>query len=88
MSYNYQIERPGIFTDKGQKEFILVRDKAFKLLKEAGAFKMFYVMDDLGAYNAWTAMAYVDRMVEIGDIVEVTDKLIVAGQDRIFIKEH
>jgi len=32
--YNYLVEKPKIFTEQGQKEFLKVRDRAKKLLNE------------------------------------------------------
>jgi len=40
MSYNYATEKPKIFTEKGQREFLKVRDHVKYLLNKAGAFRM------------------------------------------------
>ena len=81
--YNYLVEKPKIFTEQGQEEFIKVRDRAKRLLNEAGAFKMFSALEDVSG-DVWTMMAYVDRLVELGEIREITNGN-VSGQDRVFV---
>lgn len=82
--YNYETEKPFLFTDKGQREFLKVRDRANKLLDEAGSFKIFSALKDVSG-DTWKMMAYVDRLVELGEIREITDGS-VAGQDRVFVR--
>lgn len=82
--YNYEAEKVNIFTDEGQRDFIKARDEAKRLLKEAGAFKMLKPLKGLTG-SSWTMMAYIDRMVELGEIREITNAN-VAGQDRIFVE--
>jgi hypothetical protein len=82
--YCYQLERPKIFTEDGQRAFLKARDAAHKLLQEAGAFKMFNPLKGLTG-DTWFMMALVDRMVELGEIREVTPKDEVCGQDRVFV---
>ena len=81
--YNYNEEKHKIFTEEGQREFIKVRDRAKKLLDEGGAFKMFSALKDISG-DAWQMMAYVDRLVELGEIREITENE-VAGQNRVFV---
>lgn len=85
--YIYEEHRHKIFTDEGQREFLRVRDRAQALLKNAGAFKLFSAASDISG-DTWTMMAYVDRLVEIGEIVEVTEGMCVAGQDRVFVEKQ
>lgn len=82
--YCYQIEKPKLLTDEGQRTFLAVRDRAFRLLLEAGAFKLFYACKGVSDPSSWFLMACVDRMVEIGEITEITGQL-VAGQNRVFV---
>ncbi len=82
--YDYNVEKKKIFTDEGQREFLKVRDKARQLLDEGGAFMMFSALTDISGDTSWTMMAYVDRLVELGEIREIT-KPGVAGQDRVFV---
>ena len=84
MAYDYKKEKPGILTDRGQKEFLQVRDLAHKLLKEAGAFKIFNSLKGITG-DTWLQMAYIDRLVELGEIREITGPDVM-GQDRVFVK--
>jgi len=81
--YNYHNEKRHIFTEEGQVKFLKVRDEAQRLLKEAGAFKMFAPLKGVTG-DVWEMMANIDRMVELGEIREVTGPD-VAGQDRVFV---
>lgn len=78
MSYNYQTEREGIFTAKGVKLLLTIRDKAKGLLAESGAFKSGVLA------GSWETLAVLDFLVEHGDIREITGPE-VAGQDRVFV---
>lgn len=77
MGYDYAKERPGLFTEEGQVLFIKWRDKVKLLLKVAGAFRM----EELGACS-WEELACIDRMVELGELVEF--KRDCWGQYRVF----
>lgn len=79
--YNYIEEKPKIFTEKGQVDFLKTRDKVKGLLKIAGAFNITHVTV---SGDGWLAMAYVDRLVELGEIKELTSQD-VRGQDRVFV---
>lgn len=83
MSYSYQAERPWLFTEEGQVCLLKARDQAFKHCDEAGAFVAFAALRKVGYGDTFKAMAILDRLVELGDIVEVTGSK-VAGQDRVF----
>jgi hypothetical protein len=84
MGYSYHTARPMLFTEKGQVKLLAVRDRVGKLLKEAGAVKMWPALDVISG-DTWEAMACMDRLVELGEIYEVT-KDDVAGQDRVFVR--
>jgi len=79
--YNYATEKPKLLTDDGQRTFLLVRDKVKFLLKEAGAVRMDKVMPP---GDSWLGMAYLDRMVELNEIREVTNGE-TPGQHRVFV---
>jgi hypothetical protein len=81
MSYKYEEQKSGIFTDEGQKLFLGVRDKVARLLKESGAFMLNNVLTG----DSWQCIACVDRMVELGDLTEVVQHG-VRGQDRVFVQ--
>ena len=84
MAYDYEVEKHGIFTDEGQREFLKARDQASKLLKEAGAFMIFSALKGIDG-DTWRQMAYIDRLVELGEIREITGPN-VAGQHRVFVR--
>jgi len=87
MAYSYEAERDKLFTDEGQRLFIEMRDTTFRLMEEAGAARMDKMMAGL-AGDAWTMLACADRMVEIGDIKEITPSVGVAGQHRVFVRNY
>ena len=70
MPYNYQTERARLFTEEGQRDFLKVRDEAKRLLKIAGAFRQMEVLDVISG-DSWFQIACVDRLVELGEIVEI-----------------
>lgn len=85
MGYNYQIERPWIFTEEGQVGLLRVRDHVQSVLKKSGAIKMGNCWPPcLGVGDSWKMLALVDRLVESEDLFEI-DYGHCAGQDRIFI---
>lgn len=65
MSYNYYELKDELFTDDGQRRFIKIRDKILALIKSAGAFRLAEA-----EIVAWEDIACVDRMVELGELVE------------------
>jgi hypothetical protein len=84
--YQYEIERPWLFTEEGSLLFIKARDNARKLLDLAGAFTTMKPFVRI-TIDTWKMLAICDRMVEIGDVVEIvnTDER-TAGQDRVFVR--
>lgn len=83
--YSYQAERDKLFTERGQRVFLKVRDNAHRLLAESGAFMMTYAWKDDGATDTWMSLACVDRLVELGEIREITNGNC-AGQHRVFVR--
>jgi hypothetical protein len=81
MGYDYQKERPSIFTESGQVMFLKIRDRAKYLLREAGAFRMNEVIAGCSG-SSWEMIACVDRLVELGEIEEL--KREAWGQYRCF----
>jgi len=81
--YNYQKERPKLFTENGLKLLIQVRDNALDLLNEAGAFRADKVWKNCSG-DSWMLLAALDYLVEKGEIVRVSHDTI--GQHQIFIK--
>jgi len=75
MSYEYEKENKYVFTDKGQIHFLHIRDLAHKLLKQSGAVredKLLVLAPGVGAASNWEMLACIDRLVEIGEIKEVS----------------
>jgi hypothetical protein len=83
--YSYASERPFVFTEEGQGMFLKIRDNAARLLREAGAVRMQELIAGNTGTN-WSMLACVDRLVELGELVEVTAGERVAGQHRIFTR--
>lgn len=91
MSYVYAEERSKLFTDDGQKLFLKIRDATKYLLKEAGAVRLGTLISNQKfaiTGDSWEMLACVDRLVELGEIVEIpnTTSTYGYGQDRIFVK--
>lgn len=82
--YNYETEKPTLFTDAGQRKFLKVRDHVKFLLRQAGAFTMEKAISTGLGLN-WTLMACVDRLVELGEIQEIKQEG-VTGQRRVFVE--
>ncbi len=69
MPYSYNSERPKIFTEQGQVDFLKVRDMARQMIREAGAFRYNELIDRCClSGDSWFHMACVERLVELGEI--------------------
>ena len=82
-SYDYKRQKSDLFSDDGQRMFLRVSDFVKGALKMAGAVRMNEAMNAAGARDSWTIFACVDRLVELGEIVEITKD--VPGQFRVFV---
>ena len=82
--YSYETEKKEIFTEDGQVMFLKIRDHVNTLLKQAGAVRMQEAISKTTG-SSWTMLACVDRMVELGELREITGSG-VAGQHRIFTR--
>lgn len=71
MSYKYEDEKPGIFTDDGVRTFLKIRDRVKYLLSEAGAFTTQQAICKATGSN-WLHLACLDYMVEIGELRKVS----------------
>lgn len=81
--YRYEEHREQLFTDEGQRMFLKIRDIANALLDRAGAFRLQEAIRNVTG-DGWLMLACVDRMVELGEIREISDNT-VAGY-RIFVR--
>ena len=82
--YQYEQEKPELFTDEGQRMFIAIRDHVKHTLRQAGAIRMQEAMSAAKGGNTWTMLACVDRMVELGELRELT-RGDAPGQHRVFV---
>ncbi len=83
MPYEYEILRSTLFSDEGQRKFITVRDNVWALLKRAGAVRMQEAISCVSG-GVWEEMACIDRMVELGELRELTSSGC-PGQGRVFV---
>lgn len=84
MSYDYAAQKPVLFTDDGQRMFLKMRDKAFELCKLTGVVRM---QEMMGSGDSWDQLACADRMVELGDLIEIPQERC-AGQHRVFYRPY
>lgn len=85
MGYIYADHKAEILSDAGQQLFLKIRDRAKRLLRDAGAFRLQECIVDC-AGDSWKMIACVDRLVELGEIIELTPhpKVHYWGQNRVF----
>jgi hypothetical protein len=84
MPYDYQKERPYVFTEAGQVQFLRIRDRMHELIVEAGAVRTDAIIrGETG--SSWQTLACVDRVLELQEVIEVTGPDVM-GQHRIFTK--
>lgn len=81
--YKYEEIRPRLFTEDGQVMFLKIRDSVHHLLGVSGSFRMEEAITGFFG-NTWDMIACVDRLVELGEIREITTGG-VAGQHRVFV---
>lgn len=84
MAYDYQTERPNMFKEEYQKDFLKVRDNANRLFDEAGAARLDKLTRGLTG-SSWIMLAFVDRLVELGEITCISPDG-VAAQHRVYIR--
>lgn len=70
MGYCYETQKKELFTDEGQKIFIQIRDNVHRLLSIAGAFRQQEATKGCSG-SSWDMIACIDRLVELGEIVEL-----------------
>lgn len=82
--YDYKAEKARLFTENAQQMFLNIRDNVQKRLAQSGAITMGAAIQGCGGGDSWCMMACVDRLVEIGELREISQGDI-AGQYRIFV---
>ena len=70
MPYDYQKERPYVFTENGQIMFLAIRDAVRELVEKAGVCTISKAISGQSG-DTWQMLACIDRMVEIGEIAIV-----------------
>jgi len=84
--YKYEDLKQEVLKEKNQKDFLRVRDNVDRLLSLSSVFIMEDAIKVVSGDN-WTQMAYVDRLVELGEIREIpTDQSKASAQHRVFIR--
>lgn len=81
--YVYEDLKSKIFTEEGQAMFLKIRDNVKNLIDKAGVVTMGRATSGTTG-DSWTMMACVDRLVELGEIIEVEQVKTPMGQYRIF----
>jgi hypothetical protein len=84
MPYSYQEERARLFTEDGSVTLTKIRDNVRHLLTVAGAVRSGEAMKGVSG-DSWTMLAALDRMVEMGEIQELTGPS-AYGQHRVFVR--
>ena len=64
MSYSYAQERPFVFTEDGQVNFLAIRDEANRLCNLAGAVDVIHLMK-VGTVDTFQTLACIDRWVDL-----------------------
>lgn len=84
--YTYQKMRANLFSEAGVQAYVMIRDHVRELLAQSGAVRMAEATQiTVGGGDSWLPLACVDRMVEVGELVEVT-KAGTPTQLRVFVK--
>lgn len=84
MSYSYEKMRPNVFTEEGQVMFLKIRDNAKALIKQAGAVSADRITKGITG-DSWTMIACIDRLIELGELVELKNPVSSWAQHRVFI---
>lgn len=88
--YDYKKEKSYLFTDRGQRLFLAIRDQIDEKLRISGAVTMVCAIElpnGIGCEGTWEMMACVDRLVELGELKEIP-VLSERTQDKIFVRKR
>lgn len=83
MSYEYQIERPKLFTEEGVAMLFKVRDQVSKHIFHAGACTADKIIRPITG-DSWLMLAAIDYMEELGEIKCVYEGY--RSNDAVYIK--
>ena len=84
--YSYKEQRKEIFTESGVSMLLKMRDNINKKLDVAGAVRAGEAMENISG-DTWVMLAILDYLIEINELVEVTQKMECRGQDKIFTRK-
>jgi hypothetical protein len=86
--YNYQVEKKRLFIEANQVYFLEFRDKAKQMIKECGAFRLDKLMSAVkGMPDTWLLLACVDRLLELGDLIELKREAETVSQYKIYTEK-
>lgn len=89
MGYEYAEHKSQLFTEQGQRDFLQTRDRVYELLKKSGACRMAEIMSKAGGSDTWFMLACVDRLVELGELLELQyPSGTPMGQFRVFVSKR
>ena len=83
MSYSYEDELKYILTVDGIKNLLKIRDTVDRLLTDAGAFKLDYVIR-CQTGDSFTMLACIDYLEKIGEIKKIT--VVGPRQDEVYVR--
>ena len=83
MTYNYDETKKDLYTDKGQRMFLEIRDNIRELLKISGAFMMDNATINV-AGDSFLKLACIDRLIELNEIELIYNEG--HTQNRVYIK--
>jgi len=84
--YSYKEQRKEIFTESGVSMLLKMRDNINKKLDVAGAVCAGKAMENISG-DTWVMLAILDYLIEINELVEVTQEMECRGQDKIFTRK-
>ena len=68
--YEYKNFRERLFTDKGQREVMAVRDHIRRTCKISGCIEMWKALAPVSG-DTWENMAIIDRLAELGEVKKI-----------------
>ena len=83
-TYSYTTQKSAVFLEENQRAFLHIRDRAFMLIARSGAARLGSIIDGSIASDSWVSLACVDRLAELGELIEIPQQK-VGQQHRIFI---
>jgi hypothetical protein len=81
--YSYEVEKHNLFTEEGSELYTKIRDKVQSLLTLSGAVRWQEATSGICG-DTWLMLACFDRMVELGELKELTGNGAMA-QHRVFV---